>query len=65
MGNIAIHLHIRTLKFSVKKQEFPQLGKRRYFSEDIIPLDHKEVGLDSVDWFCLARDREEWLAEDL
>jgi hypothetical protein len=59
------HTLAHALKFSVKTQECPQLGKRRHFSEDIITLDHKEVGLDSLDWFYLARDREEWLAEDL
>jgi hypothetical protein len=38
------------------------LGRPRRRWEDVIRMDHREIGLGGVDWIRLAQDRDRWRA---
>jgi hypothetical protein len=38
------------------------LGRHRHRWEDNIKLDLREIGIDGVNWICLAQDRVQWWA---
>jgi hypothetical protein len=47
----------------VGKQEGKRpLGRPRYMWVDNIKIDLREIGLDCMDWFDLAQDRDQWRA---
>jgi hypothetical protein len=45
-----------------KAESVRTLGRPICRWDDNIKLDFREIGWDGVDWICLARDRDRWMA---